>query len=177
MTISRKTFGEVPLVSRENNKHSCYPEDHVFLVFFDIDQKYDLIYAFNNRWPAYLSNGDKLGLQHEDKIEYKTGHPSVTHSGEILSQGQVNVVSKTASLINDRLLEESEESEKLTADLPDLSIDLDSVLDDNCCHCCNRWNEDEEETINTQVCSLGGASRQSFNFKIWKFAARFRFRS
>ena len=173
-------------------------------------RQYDLIYASNNRWPAYLSNADKLGLQHGDKIEYKTGRPSVTHSGEIITQGPVNVVSKVASWMNDRLLDglkvnklditvqyeywrqklegddvlevqhevepplksrkseepgqQSEEAEKLTADLSDLSDELDSVLGENCCHRCNRL--DEVEKVNIQLCSLGGASRQSFNLKI-----------
>ena len=156
------------------------PDDHVFLVFFDIDQKYDLVCASNNHWPAYPSNSDKLGLQHGDKIEYKTGRPSVTHSGEIITQGSVNVISKVASWMNDRLLDglkvnelditvqyeywrqklegddvleaqhevepplksrkseepgqQSEKAEKLTAYLPDLSDELESVLGENCCH-------------------------------------------
>ena len=198
--------------SRQQGKQHAImlPDDHVFLVFFDIDQKYDLICASNNRWPAYLSNVDNLGLQHGDKIEYKTGRPSVTHSGETITQGPVNVVSKVASWMNDRLLDglkvnelditvqyeywrqklegddvlevqhevepplksrkyeepgqQSEEAEKLTADLPDLSDELDSVLGENCCHRCNRL--DEVEKVNIQLCSLGGASRQSFNLKI-----------
>ena len=41
-----------------------------------------------------------------------------------------------------------EESEKLTAGLPNLTDKLDSDLGENCCHRCNRLNEDEEEKVN-----------------------------
>ena len=52
-----------------------------------------------------------------------------------------------------------EESEKLTAGLPNLTDELDSDLRENCCHRFNRLIEDKEEKVNIYLCSLGGAGR------------------
>ena len=126
------------------------------------------------------------------KLNTKPGaHTSVTHTGEIVTQGPINVVSKMASLRNDRLLDglkmnelditvqyeywrqkleeddlleiqheiepllqlrepgqQIEESEKPTDGLPNLTDELDSEQGENCCHRCNRLNEDEEEKVN-----------------------------
>ena len=135
-------------------------------------------------------------------------HTSVTHTGEIVTQGPIKVVSTMASWRNDRLLDglkrnelhitvqyeywrqkegddvleiqheiepllklrkpgqQKEESENLTAGLPNLTDELDSDLGENCCHCSNRLNEDKKENVIIYLCSLGGASRQPFKLKI-----------
>ena len=73
------------------------PEDHVFLVYFELDGTFDLVAATNNLWPSYLDNAQIKALKRGQNVEFKDRKfPRQTISGTIITHGPINIIEKVA---------------------------------------------------------------------------------
>ena len=81
------------------------PKDYYFLVYFERDDKFDLVKHDHSGWPSFLTNNIKLSLRYEDVAFKDDKKPKCFHNGLVVTHGPEAILKHLGDYMNLKLSE------------------------------------------------------------------------